>query len=278
MIRLGVAFSGGDPVAAVERVAALGVGVTVPWVDLQAGVAPINPALDRARALGVRIPGLNAYANLVHPDPTVRAWNIEQIRTVMQFAAENSLDWVNTMAGTRETNYSFWAYHPDNFSDSTWQTLVAAIRELLDTTPAPVKLALEPYMMTPLGTTASLRRIIDEVDSNRLRIKLDPVNLIEPREYPRAAEVVESMVLGLTACIVGADAKDHFMHRQKATVQIDERVPGEGEFPYPALLRALDQVPGDPTLIIEHLREDEQLAGASRFIRSTAEAAGVSLE
>jgi len=277
MIRLGLAFSGGDAVASVERTAAVGIGVTVPWVDLHAGVAPIRPALERARALGLRVPGLNAYANLVHPDAGQRAWNIEQMRTVMDFAAENSLPWVNTMAGTRETNYSFWAYHPDNFSESTWQTLLVAIRELLATTPAEVSLALEPYMMTPLATTASLRKIMDDVESDRLRIKLDPVNLIEPREYPRAAEVVEAMVLGLADCVVGADAKDHFMHRQKATVQIDERVPGEGEFPYPALLGALDQVAGDPTLIIEHLREDDQITAASSYIRHTAQATGVSL-
>jgi sugar phosphate isomerase/epimerase len=261
VVRLGLAYSGWlPPLEAVERTARLGIGATVLWMDLEAGPDALRPALARAGELDVEVLGVNAYANLVHPDPERRAWNVGRVRA----AADLGLPWVNTMAGTRETSMSFWAYHPENYSDETWSDLAASVAELLRDG---VALTLEPYMLTPLATTERLRRI-------GCKVCLDPVNLVEPREYHRSDEVVGEMCAALGDRIVAVHAKDHYMHRQKATVQIDERVPGEGEFPYPALLRAM---PPDAALVIEHLREDAHVAGARDFIRRTAEESGVPL-
>jgi sugar phosphate isomerase/epimerase len=271
VVRLGLAFSGGRvPVeAAVERTAALGIGATVLWVDLAAGPEALAPSVERARALGLEVLGLNCYANLVHP--TERPANVEHMRRALAFAVEREIPWVNAMAGTRETTMSFWAYHPDNYGEATWADLLASVRALLRDG---VRLTLEPYMLTPLATTERLRRLLDDVGSEQLAICLDPVNLIEPREYHRSGEVVGEMCAALGDRVVAVHAKDHYMHRQKATVQIDERVPGEGEFPYAALLRAM---PGTAALVIEHLREDEQIAAARDYIRRTAEETGVPL-
>ena len=261
MVRLGLAYSGWlSAFEAVERTARLGIGAAVLWMDLEAGANPLRPAIARARELGVEVLGVNAYANLVHPDPERRAWNVARVREAMTLGTP----WVNTMAGTRETSMSFWAYHPDNYSEATWADLVESVRELKGVGP----LTLEPYMLTPLATVERLRRIGGN-------ICLDPVNLIEPREYHRSAEVVGEMFAALGDRVVAVHAKDHYMHRQKATVQIDERVPGEGEFPYSALLRAM---PPGAALVIEHLREDEQIAAARDFLERTAEETGVSLQ
>ena len=272
MVRLGLAFGGGRVPAleAVERTAALGIGATVPWVDLAEGPEALAPALARARALGVDVIGLNCYANLVHP--TERLANVEHMRRALGFAAENGVPWVNAMAGTREASMSFWAYHPENYTEATWADLLASVRALLRDD---VRLTLEPYMLTPLATTDRLRRVLDDVGSDRLAICLDPVNLIEPREYHRSADVLGEMFAVLGDRIVAVHAKDHFMHRQKATVQIDERVPGEGELPYRSLLRAM---PPGAALVIEHLREDAQIAAARDYIRQTAAETGVPLQ
>ncbi|HEY3082977.1 MAG TPA: TIM barrel protein [Chloroflexota bacterium] len=271
MVRLGLAFSGGrvSAVEAVERTAGLGIGATVLWVDLAEGPEALGPAVDRARALGLEVLGLNCYANLVHP--TERAWNVEQASRALAFAAAHGVPWVNMMAGTRETGLSFWAYHPDNYSEATWADLLASVRALLRDG---VRLTLEPYMLTPLATTERLKRLLDQIRSENLAICLDPVNLVEPREYHRSAEVVAAMCAALGDRVVAVHAKDHYLHRQKATVQIDERVPGEGELPYGVLLRAMPQ---DAALVIEHLREDAQIAAARDFIRRTAAETGVPL-
>jgi sugar phosphate isomerase/epimerase len=277
-LRLALAFAGRVPQEeAVERAARLDIGATVLWVDLTAGPAALASALTRARELDVALLGLNAYANLVHPDAETRRWNVGAARQAMRFAAESGAPWVNMMAGTREPAMSFWAYHPDNYSEATWADLLEGVRELLDSTPERVGLTLEPYMLTPLATTERLRRVLDDVASPRLNVVLDPVNLVEPREYHRSAAVVGEMFAALGGRIVAVHAKDHYMHRQKATVQIDERVPGQGDFPYDALLRAMDALESRPALVIEHLSDDGQIAAARDFIRRTAEKTGVTL-
>src|SRR6266542_1429449 len=131
MVRLGLAFSGGRVTAleAVERTAGLDIGATVLWVDLAEGPEALGPALERARALGLEVLGLNCYANLVHP--TERAWNVEQAGRALAFAAARGVPWVNMMAGTRETGLSFWAYHPENFGEEAWRDLLASVRALL---------------------------------------------------------------------------------------------------------------------------------------------------
>lgn len=271
MVRLGLAFSGGriSALEAIERTARLGIGASVIWVDLAEGPLAVVPAVERARALGVEVLGLNVYANLVHP--TERDVNVEHIRRAMTVAADLGVPWVNSMAGTRETSLSFWAYHAENYAPSTWADLRASVDALLRDD---VRLTLEPYMLTPLATTERLVRLLEEVGSERLAICLDPVNLIEPREYHRSGEVLEEMFAALGDRVLAVHAKDHYLHRQKATVQIDERIPGEGELPYETLLRAM---PAEAALVIEHLREDEQIAAARDFIRRTAERVGVSL-
>jgi sugar phosphate isomerase/epimerase len=270
VVRLGLAFSGWLPaLEAVERTAALGIGATVLWVDPAEGPEAVRPAVERARGLGLEVLGLNCYANLVHP--TERAANVGWMRRALRFAAEQGVPWVNAMAGTREAGLSFWAYHPENYAEATWADLLASVRALLH---QDVRLTLEPYMLTPLATTERLRRLLDDVGSAQLALCLDPVNLIEPREYHRSAEVVAAMFRTLGDRVVAVHAKDHYLHRQKATVQIDERVPGEGELPYDALLRAM---PEGAALVIEHLREDARIASARDFIRRTADQVGVTL-
>lgn len=278
-IRLALTYTGGrvPPVEAVERAGALGIGSTALWVDLESGPEPLAAALDRARALGVAVLGLNAYANLVHPDPARRRWNVERVRAALAFAARHDCGWVNTMAGTRDPTLAFWAYHPDNFSAATWADLLASVRQILDGTPEGVRLTLEPYMVTPLHTARALCRVADEINSPRLGIGLDPVNLIGPREYHDSAAELRSMLHLLGDRVVAVQAKDHYLHRLKATIQIDERVPGQGELPYGALLTAMAALDRPPALIIEHLHDDAQVMSARDFIRRTAEEVGIRL-
>lgn len=276
-IRLALTYTGSrvPPFEAVQRVAALGIGATALWVDLETGPEPLVPALDRALELGVAVLGLNAYANLVHPDVIRRHWNVERVRDAMAMAAAHGCCWVNTMAGTRDPALAFWAYHPGNFGAAAWDDLLESVRQVLDGAPEGVRLTLEPYMVTPLHTVRALRRVADEIGSPQLGVALDPVNLIGPREYHDSAGALRSMLHLLSDCVVAVQAKDHFMHRLKATIQIDERVPGQGELPYDVLLTAMAALDPPPALIIEHLHDDVQVASARDFIRRTAAAVGV---
>ncbi len=269
---------GGDSYEAeVERAARLGFSAFVPTYDETrdpASLIAVRRTIDRS---GVEPVALNAYTNLVHPDPATRSANVSRLQAAIDSATALNIPWVNTMAGTRDPELTFWAYHPDNFGDEAWRCLVDGVRDVIDgTSGSKVGLTLEPYMLTPLSSVERLRQIVVEIDSPRLRLMLDPVNIIPPSDYHRGGSVVRSMFEQLGPWIVGAHAKDHYLHRARATIQIDERIPGQGELDYETFVRCLDAVPG-ASMIIEHLKEDDHILAAKAHIREVAARIGVTL-
>lgn len=264
------AGDGGSYEGEAARAARLGFAAFVPTYDETrdpAALAGVRAGIER---LGTAPVMLNAYTNLIHPEPATRARNVARVQEALRAASELGCPWVNTMAGTRDPALAFWAYHPDNFGDDAWRCLGESVRQALAGTPeATAGLTLEPYMLTPLRSIARLRRIVEEIASPRLRLVLDPVNLISPLDYHRSDAVLREMFRELGEWVVAVHAKDHYLHRACATVRIDERIPGEGELDYATLLRCLDTVP-DASLVIEHLKADDQILAAKGHIREVA--------
>jgi sugar phosphate isomerase/epimerase len=102
------------------------------------------------------------------------------------------------------------------------------------------------------------------------------VNIIPAQDYYQSSAALHRMFDRLGDWIVGAHAKDHYLQRAHATLHIDERIPGQGELDYTTLIRLMDGLPA-ATLIIEHLREDEDILAAKAFICAEAERIGVSV-
>ncbi len=279
-MRLGVvvgAPAGGSYEAQGTRAARLGFGAFCPWYDPARAIAElpgVRAALDQQ---GIEPVILNAYTNLVHPDAAVRAANVARMQDALRAARALGCRWVNTMAGTRDPELTFWAYHPDNFGAAAWHCLMESVQQVLDGVPEPdVGLTLEPYMLTTLSSAEELARAVREIDSSRLRLVLDPVNIIPPADYHRSDEALRHMFGMLGSWIIAAHAKDHYLHRAHATVQIDERVPGQGELPYDTFVRCMDALP-DATLVIEHLGEDADILSAKDYIVAVAARAGILL-
>ncbi len=271
------ASNAGSYEAEAERAARLGFAAFAPTYDESRDPAELLAVRESFNRFGVQPVVLNAYANLIHPDQATRATNVAWLQEALCSAAALNIPWVNTMAGTRDPTLAFWAYHPENFDDDTWRCLLESVCQVLDaTSEATAGLTLEPYMLTPLSSAERLRQIVDEIDSPRLRLILDPVNIIPPSDYHRSASALRWMFEQLGLWIVGAHAKDHYLHRARATIQIDERIPGQGELDYETFVRCLDALPG-ASMIIEHLKEDGHILAAKRHITEVAQRVGATL-
>jgi sugar phosphate isomerase/epimerase len=134
-MKLAVVLSGFYEEAA-RRAARLGFSALVPFFDATLSEDAM-PRLRRALAeMDVTPIMLNAYVNLVHPDEKVRRQNIAHLQQALQAASAFGCPWVNTMAGTRDPELTWWAYHPDNFSSETWDCLTDSVHEVLDGLPA----------------------------------------------------------------------------------------------------------------------------------------------
>jgi len=226
---------------------------------------------------GLRVPELGCYINLIPPDEEQRAAAVARIRAALRQAKALCCPAVATVAGTRDPGGNpFWAAHPENFTKEAWVALRRSVGEILVTAEElGVDFCLEPLIHTPLNTVGSLRQILDEMRSPRLKILFDPVNLITLDEYFKNADFLNLAFDVLGDSIAAAHAKDTLLQRDKLTLHIDEVRPGLGELDFETFLKCMDVLPEDTPLAMEHLQRDEDFALGRDYIQGIAARIGV---
>ncbi len=182
---------------------------------------------------------------------------------------------------------------PEMWTDSTWKRCKLATRELCkEAEAAGVDVAAHPHLMSPLYSVERYLDLFDSVPSPRLKVLLDPVNLVEPRMYYRTGELIQNFFRELGEEIIAIHAKDITMSGVQSgvpqvesgrtlsprlsVVHLDEAVPGEGALDYGALLENLAALDHDVTIHVEHFPYQEIVAGYA-YIRRVADEAGIAL-
>jgi len=226
---------------------------------------------------GLVVPELGCYMNLIPPDENLRAAAVERLRSALHQAKAFGCPAVATIAGTRDpSGIPFWAAHPENFTRVAWAALCRSVEEILHTAEdVGVNLCLEPLLHTPLNTVGTLRQILDEMRSDRLKVLFDPVNLITLDVYFKTAEFLRLAFDVLGDSIVAVHAKDTLLQNDRLTLHIDEVRPGLGNLDYEAFLRCMQGLPEDTPLAMEHLPGDEDFALGRDYIEEVAQRIGV---
>ncbi len=170
------------------------------------------------------------------------------------------------------------------WSDDTWQRCMATIGDLAGYAEQEgVDLAAHPHNMSPLCSVGRYKELLRVVDSPRLKVLIDPVNLTWPHMVFRTTELVDEIFDELGDAIVSMHAKDISVSSVQPTsqgylsvVHLDEAVPGTGQMDYAAILRRMAQLPQDVTLRLEHFSWEDTVVG-QQYIRYVAREAGVML-
>jgi sugar phosphate isomerase/epimerase len=173
----------------------------------------INPSetrrvADAARSTGVAIAAVSGTYNMIHPDPAVRALGLMRLRTLAAACAAMHTRLITLCTGTRDPQDQ-WRAHPDNDSTEAWHDLITqmieacAIAEEFD-----VELGIEPELANVVSSAAKARKLIDELNTPRLRIVLDAANLFEVETAERRRSIVAEAIDLLADRITLAHAKD----------------------------------------------------------------------
>jgi sugar phosphate isomerase/epimerase len=129
---------------------------------------------------GVAIAALSGTYNMIHPDAAVRALGLRRLAVLLSEARAMGTSLVTLCTGTRDPEDQ-WRRHPDNDTPEAWADLMtemekaAALAEQFD-----VDLGIEPEHANVVSTADRAARLLREVPSPRLRIVLDPANLLSP--------------------------------------------------------------------------------------------------
>ncbi len=217
----------------------------------------IQPALlEELRALSLRhalgVAAISATFNLIHPDPEVRQHGLDRLPVLAEAATFLHCPILTLCTGTRDAE-DMWRAHPDNPSPDAWRDLRNGIDSALAATESSgILLGIEPETGNVVDSARTCRRLLDETNSPRLRVVMDPANLLRPGDQTRQAEIMASAFDLLGDSITLAHAKE-----LGPDLDPDGRGPGRGIIEWPRYFRLLRDCGYGGAIILHGLREEE---------------------
>ncbi len=233
----------------------------------------IDPHLcDRIReAMAVRgltMAAVSGTYNMAHPDAGARQLGLRRLGVLAGACRRLGTSVITLCTGTRDP-HDKWRYHPDNGTPEAWRDMVASMASALQIAEAhQVTLAIEPEVSNIVDSPNKARRLLDEMQSPRLKIVIDAANLFPAGTLPHQREILEQAFALLGEQIVIAHAKD-LSHDGDA----GQEAAGTGLLDYDVYLSLLRRAGFDGPLILHSLAES-QVAQAVGFLRERLAACG----
>jgi sugar phosphate isomerase/epimerase len=166
---------------------------------------------------------------------------------------------ITLCTGTRDPQ-NMWRWHPENTSPQAWEDLLCSMGAALSIAEEEnIILAFEPERANVINTAARGRALLDAMQSQHLKVIMDPANLIVSENKQQMHHILDEAFELLGEYIVLAHAKD---------VGPDNtfQAAGSGILDYDYYLHHLEAATVKVPLIIHGLSE-AQVDATVRFLR-----------
>lgn len=250
-----------------------------------AAYCPVGPDADEsvikqyegaARKADIIIAEVGAWSNPISPDEKQRKEALKKCIDALNLAEKIGANCCVNISGSR--NAENWAgHHADNLTAPTFDLIVETTRKIIDAVnPRRTFFTLETMQWAYPDSVESYQKLFKAIDRKAFAVHLDPTNLIcSPQRYHNTASIIRDAFKKLGKHIKSCHAKDISLS-QKATVHLDEVVPGTGNLDYTAYLKELSKLKDIP-LMMEHMKQDEYPVAAQN-IRKIGKACGVEFQ
>jgi len=199
----------------------------------------------------IEIAAISATYNMAHPDQKVRNQGLARLRILAKAAQKLGVPTLSLCTGTRNRD-DIWSYHPDNDSPEAWKDMRNSIVDALEIADVfDVDLAIEPEAGNVARDAERARILLAECEYHpRLRVLLDPANIVDTDPLRRPAELIAEAVDFLGASTIMAHAKDSAGHG-------NVHPPGKGIVPWEDFLHRLNDIGFDGPLMMHGFDEAE---------------------
>lgn len=241
-------------------------------------VGALRKRLDAHGIHVAQMAGVNA--NLVHPDPEVRAIAEASVVAALPVAAALGATMISSGCGTARDDWRehFYGPHPANFRREAQERLVEGLRAIAPhVEDAGLRYTIECHQLSVMRSPEIIREVLDAVDSPVITANFDPVNLLVGAEQvfdnaARMRHMVETVGprYGPSCHIKDVRVTDDLVCR------VVEAPPGEGVLDHDAFFEAAARLPGPTALVVEHLDPERSTEGV-RYVREQAQRCGVVL-
>jgi len=233
----------------------------------RADVSSLTPARCREiaavyRDAGLVIHSIGVYTNLIHPDAAEIQANLAYFEAMMEIGGHMGVRTFINEAGHYHDAKSPAPSVPIEFQDEVWPRMIATGRQLIALAEKhDAKVLLEPFYRGFLASAKRLRLFVEELNSPRVRVLLDPANLIELNDLDEMFQ----QLAPLTDCL---HAKDRKLHTDRGVAA------GKGDLDYKRFVTlAAKHTPAAP-LILEYVGSKDYL-DARAVLRGALQAAGI---
>ena len=193
------------------------------------------------------------YPPIISPDEGIRQAGVAAAREIVKLAARMGVPG----AGVRPTSLNpsgDWWPHPDNHSQESEDRFVRSLREILETAEDhDVNIILETHITTVLNSPQRIKRIIERVASERIKLNLDPANFIGDLTTAfNPTPIINELFDVLGPYTDTVHVKDFYLE-DRLILHISETVTGTGMMDLDTILRRTQALSPDMYAIIEHL-------------------------
>jgi sugar phosphate isomerase/epimerase len=205
---------------------------------------------------GLQVPALGAFTNLLEPDEGEWRANMAYFERLIQIAAINGIPVVATecgfIPGQRGINAERY--------ESAFEKLKRSLHELSGLADRyGVDIALEPCVLDVVPSAKRTADLLRQVGSPRLRVLLDPANLI-------ANNTEEEMFSHLAPHIAYIHGKDRKVNDAKG------RIIGDGDIDWRKFIRLYRRHTPDAPFILEYVNADNFCAVRDRVLEAARDA------
>ena len=211
--------------------------------------------------------------NMLDTRPEYRSKNREEMLKRFQLAEELGAGCVVNTAGSYCEGEGYKDHNPKNFSEEHFQDAVDMARYFIDEVkPERAYFTYEVFMYNSVDSPKQYAKLVRAVDRKMFGVHLDLTNMLrQPREIYQAGKIVEECVRLFPDKIISSHIKDARLVRPAITTLIEEAVPGQGEVDLTPYIRELAALPRTVTMMMEHLKNEEEYLMGMRFIRDTVQ-------
>jgi sugar phosphate isomerase/epimerase len=218
-----------------------------------ATVADIRRACDER---GIRIAALSGTYNMIHPDPRVRAEGLAGLRVLAAACRGLNTSIVTLCTGSRDP-VDMWREHPANNAPEAWRDLLASLTAALTIAEEhDIALGIEPEPGNVINSAVRGRDLLHELKSPRLKIVMDPANVIATDASRPPHAVLDEAFALLGEHVAVAHAKDR-------AADGNVRAAGQGVVPWDHFIALLAAAGFDGPLILHGLAEAEVAASVA---------------
>ena len=242
----------------------------------QATDSQITELNDALKANDFQYYTIHVFCNDIHPDPAKKEENYRRRVRSIEAAARLGLKYVVSHTGGKSPKAANYP-HKDNWTKAVWDESVEAMKRLInDTAGYPVDLAVEALNPTNINNPLAHVRLKEEVGSDRIKVCLDPQNMLSPRNFYRNTELINRCFDLLGEDICYAHCKDvRWDDTMLPSMSWD--VLGEGGVDYATYLKRLSQLEYERPFMLEFMRNVEDYVTVQKNLRAVAKDVGVNI-